>query len=79
MITSKENTPLHFAQFNVLGKANQTCKADKCKVKEYLLKNGTCRTCPTDYITDPKNKSNCVYGKQVKTIMCKRGHRVDQL
>lgn len=79
MITSKKDTPLHFAQFNVLGKANQTCKSDKCKAKEYLLKDGQCRACPTDYVTDPKNKSNCVHGKQVKTIMCKRGHRVDQL
>lgn len=78
-VTSKKDTPLHFAEIRVFGKPNKQCTTDKCTNKQYLLKTGKCASCPTDYVQDPKDKKNCIYGKYVKEIMCKRGHRVDQL
>jgi len=78
-VESKGNNPLHFSHIAAFGKANKQCVTDKCSANKFLLKTGKCRSCPTDYITDPKNKKNCVYGKYVKEIKCKRGHRVDQL
>jgi hypothetical protein len=78
-VTSKAKTPLHFAEIRAHGKPNKQCSADKCSAKQFLLKTGKCGACPTDYVQDPKDKKNCVYGKYVKEIKCKRGHRVDQL
>jgi len=30
VVTSKENTPLHFAEFRAFGKPNQQCMTDTC-------------------------------------------------
>jgi len=43
------------------------------------LKSGKCGACPAGYVQDPADKTNCVHGKQVREIKCKRGYRVDVL
>jgi len=53
--------------------------ADTCGETQFLLKSGRCQSCPPGYVQDPNDKTNCVYGKYIKEIKCKRGHRVDQL
>jgi len=78
-VTSKDKTPLHFAEIRAFGKANKQCTTDKCSAKQFLLKTGKCGACPTDYVQDPQDKKDCVHGKYVKEVKCKRGHRVDQL
>lgn len=78
-VTSKANTPLHFTEFRAFGAANKQCITDACSSSQFLLETGKCQNCPTGYIADPKDKTNCIYGKYVKEIKCKRGHRVDQI
>jgi hypothetical protein len=78
-ITSKADTPLHFAEIRAFGKANKQCSTETCTNSQYLLKSGRCADCPTGWITDPEDNTTCIYGKQVKEIKCKRGHRVDQI
>lgn len=76
-VISKENTPLHFAEIRVMGKANKQCSAETCTGTQFLLKSGRCAECPTNWIQNPLDKTNCIFGNYVKEIMCKRGHRVD--
>jgi hypothetical protein len=78
-VTSKAGTPLHFAELRVFGTANNQCKTDSCTTSQFLLKSGKCQSCPPGYVQDPEDKTNCVYGKYIREIKCKRGHRVDQL
>jgi hypothetical protein len=78
-ITSKADTPLHFAEIRAFGVANKQCTTDTCTGSQYLLKSGRCADCPTGWITDPEDKTSCIYGKMLKEIKCKRGHRVDQI
>lgn len=44
-----------------------------------MAKTGKCLDCPADYIQHPQNPKDCIYGKYVKQVRCKRGYRVDQL
>jgi hypothetical protein len=78
-VTSKANTPLHFAEFRAFGQRNKQCMTDTCSKTQFLLKTGKCTNCPTGYVQDPSDKTNCVYGKYAKEFKCKRGWRVDQL
>jgi len=55
------------------------CTKDKPKSTQYLYKTGRALDCPTDYVQDPKDMKRCVYGKYLKQVLCKRGHRVDQI
>jgi hypothetical protein len=38
-----------------------------------------CLSCPADYVQHPQTAKDCIYGKYVKQVRCKRGYRVDQL
>lgn len=78
-MASKAETPLHFAEIRVFGTANNQCQTDKCEANQFLLKSGRCQACPPGYVQDPTDKTSCVYGKYIREIKCKRGHRVDQL
>jgi len=78
-VISKESTPLHFAEVRVMGKANRQCIVDACTGSQFLLKTGKCAACPTGYIQDPLDKTNCIFSDYIKEIKCKRGHRVDQI
>jgi hypothetical protein len=78
-VTSKADTPLHFAEFRAFGKPNKQCTTDTCTGTQYLLKTGECANCPSGWMTDPDNKNSCIYGKYLREIKCKRGHRVDQI
>lgn len=78
-VTSKADTPLHVAEVRVFGEPFKQCFADECTNTQYLLQTGKCAECPADWIQDPNDKTNCIYGLAVKEIKCKRGHRVDQI
>jgi hypothetical protein len=78
-VISKEGTPLHFAEIRVFGEKNQQCMQETCTDSQFLLKSGRCQDCPTGWIQDPNDNTNCIYGGMIRQIACKRGHRVDQL
>jgi hypothetical protein len=64
-------------EYTYLAPNKRYCMKDKVKTTQYLFKTGRALDCPTDYVRDPKDWKRCVYGKYLRQVLCKRGHRVD--
>jgi hypothetical protein len=74
-----ERNPVDCFVRKAVPKAQKGCKTDTCDKSQFLAKTGKCLACPADYVQHPQTAKDCIYGKYVKQVRCKRGYRVDQL